>query len=315
MIGPHVPSLPPLQTLRAFEAAVRLGSFTLAGNELALTQGAISQHVRTLEERVGTTLFVRERLGVVPTLEAHALALQVRQGLEVLARAFAGPVARGCGGARSVRRRPRTTLALSVLPAFSARWLVPRLGAFARRHPDIALVLRPEVALARLDRRDGVDVALRYGPGGWPGLQSEWMMDEEVFPVASPNYRGGRLPRRFADLARCTLLRHASQPWEPWFQAARVDLTEPRDGPLFKEVGALLEAAANGQGIALGRATLVEADLAAGRLVRLWRKSVKDIYAHFVVWRPDSSKREAIDALRRWLHDEAAAANAARPRF
>lgn len=302
MTGSH---LPPLQTLRAFEAAVRLGSFTRAADELALTQGAISQHVRALEVRLGTTLFSRERFGAVPTPEAHALALQIRQGLEVLQRAFERtPMRRRARGAREAEP---TKLTVSVLPAFATRWLTPRLPGFLRRHPDIALHLRPEVALARLDRRDGVDVALRYGPGAWPGLQAERLMDEEVFAVASPAYRDGRLPRRFADLARCTLLRHASQPWEPWFQAAGLDLTEPRDGPLFTDADALVDAAANGLGIALARATLVEAELAQGGLVRLWRRSIKDIYAHFIVWRSDTGKRDEIDALRRWLHEEAAA--------
>ena len=303
MTGSH---LPPMQTLRAFEAAVRLGSFTRAADELALTQGAISQHVRALEMRLDTVLFVRERFGAVATPEAHALALQVRQGLEVLQRAFERvPMRRR---ARDARKSESTKLTLSVLPSFASRWLAPRLPGFMRRHPDIALQLRPEVALARFDRRDGVDVALRYGPGAWPGLQAERLMDEEIFAVASPAYREGRLPRRFADLARCTLLRHASQPWEPWFQAVGLDLTEPREGPLFTDAGALVVAATNGLGIALVRATLVEAELAKGALVRLWRRSIKDIYAHFVVWRSDTAKRDAIDALRQWLHEEVAAA-------
>lgn len=298
--------LPPMQTLRAFEAAVRLGSFTRAADELALTQGAISQHVRALELRLGTALFVRERFGAVATPEAHALALQVRQGLEVLQRAFERVPPRQ--RTREARKPEPTKLTVSVLPPFAARWLAPRLPSFLRRHPDISLQLRPEAVLARFDRHDGVDVALRYGPGAWPDLEAERLMDEEVFVVASPAYRGGRLPRRFADLARCTLLRHASQPWEPWFQAVGLDLTEPRGGPLFTDAGALIDAAANGLGIALARATLVEAELAKGALVRLWRRSIKDIYAHFIVWRSDSAKRDAIDALRRWLHEEAAAA-------
>lgn len=297
-------TLPPLQTLRVFEAAVRLRSFTRAADELALTQGAVSQHVRALEARLGVRLFVRARAGAEPTQQAHALALQIRQGLEVLERAFERTQSRRRRHAAA--SKAPLVLTVSALPAFAERWLAPRRDAFARRCPHIALEIRAEVALARLDAGDGVDVALRYGPGTWPGLQAEWLMDETVFAVASPDYRAGRLPRRLADLAQCTLLRHAAQPWEPWFQAAGLDMTEPREGPRFTDANALIEAAVNGRGVALARASLVERELAAGELIRLWRRSIADIYAHFIVWRPDSGKREAIDALRRWLHDEAA---------
>lgn len=296
--------LPPLQTLRAFEAAVRLESFTRAADELALTQGAVSQHVRALEQRLNVQLFVRERGGVWPTQRAHALALQVRQGLKVLERAFESPEREQV----RERRRPRqsVTLTVSVLPPFADRWLAPRLERFRRKHPHISVQLRKEVALARLNGRDGIDVALRYGPGTWLGVQAEHFMDEEIFPVMSPAYRDGVRPRRFADLAHCTLLRHRSQPWEPWFQAVGLNFTEPRGGHLFDDANALLEAAASGQGVALARGSLVAPELAKGRLLRLWKRRVTDIYAHYVVWRADSPKHEAIDILRRWLHEEAA---------
>jgi LysR family transcriptional regulator, glycine cleavage system transcriptional activator len=303
----HKPThLPPLQTLRAFEAAVRLESFTRAADELSLTQGAVSQHVRALEERVGAPLFLRERGGAQPTREAHALALQIRQGLNVLERAFEAPAPRQVSPERSRGRgRQSVSLTVSVLPPFAERWLEPRLVRFRHDHPHIALQLRKEVVLARLNGRDGVDVALRYGPGTWPGVQAERFMDEEIFPVVSPDYGDGVRPRRFADLAKHRLLKHRSQPWEPWFQAVGLDLTEPRGGPVFDDARALLDAAVKGEGIALARASLVERELAQARLLRLWKRRVTDIYAHFIVWRADNPKREAIDALRRWLHDEA----------
>lgn len=295
--------LPPLQTLRAFEAAVRLESFTRAADELALTQGAVSQHVRALEQRLSVQLFVRERGGAWPTQRAQSLALQIRQGLNVLERAFEPP---GRVSDRAHRqRRQSVSLTVSVLPSFADRWLAPRLEDFRRKHPLIALELRKDIALARLNGRDGIDVALRYGPGAWRGLQAEHFMDEEIFPVMSPRYRDGIRPRRFADLAHCRLLRHRSQPWEPWFQAVGLDFTEPRAGHLFDDANALLEAAANAEGVALARGSLVERDLADGRLMRLWKRRVTDIYAHYVVWRADSAKHEAIDALRRWLHQQA----------
>lgn len=305
LISSHIP---PLQTLRVFEAAVRLRSFTRAADELALTQGAVSQHVRTLEAHTGVALFERTREGAVPTRHAQTLALQVRQGLRVLERAFAKPRTRADAGRGSAQRElgeKPVRLTLSMLAAFAARWLEPRLERFHRSHPQIELELRTGAALARFDSRDRVDVALRYGPGKWPGLHAEKLMDEWVFPVASPQYRDGKLPRRRADLARCTLLRHRWQPWELWLQAAGLDMTEPPDGPEYEDANELLDAAARGEGIALARRSLVQADLDAGRLVRLWRVSVLDVHAYYIVWRPDCTKLAAIDSLREWLHDEA----------
>jgi len=290
--------LPPLQTLRAFEAAVRLRSFTRAADELALTQGAVSQHIRRLESSLGATLFTREHQGVVPTARAQALALQARQGLSVLERAFGGDEP----AAGVVQAAPPRRLVVSVLPAFARRWLEPRLIGFLAAHPGIELDIRHSAALARLDGRDRVDVALRYGPGGWPGLKSERLMEEEIFPVASPAYRRGRRLRDPRDLARCTLLRHDWQPWEPWCQAAGLDLVEPTHGPRFDDTEALLDAAVAGAGVALARRSLVAPDLAAGRLVRLWGIGIADVHAHFIVWRPDSPKLPEIGTLRRWLH-------------
>lgn len=296
MTGMPISRIPPLQTLRVLEAAVRLQSFTRAAEELALTQGAVSQHMRLLEEQLGTKLFARSSGGVQPTARAQSLALQVRQGLTVLERAFGRSPGRSpAGGGKAI------PLIVSVLPSFSRRWLAPRLASFRKQHPDISLDFRESVELARFEGRDAVDVALRYGPGRWRGLSSEHLMDEEVFPVASPRYREGKLPRRVAELSRCSLLRHASQPWEPWFQAAGLDFAEPQHGPLFDNTEALLDAAIRGEGVALGRRSLVEADLATGRLVRLWKRSIIDVHAYYVVWRADNPKLAAIDAFRRWL--------------
>lgn len=292
---------PPLQTLRAFETAVRLQSFTRAADALALTQGAVSQHVRALEAQLGYPLFTRERNGATPTRAAHALALQVRQGLSVLERAFEPTLA--------ARGRPRTcdvTLNVSVLPSVAERWLMPRLPRFAAVQPRIAIALHPDAALAPLGKRDRIDVALRYGPGTWPGVVAEKLMNETVFPVASPAYRNrdGVSPRAPADLARATLLRHPAQPWEPWFQAARLDLTESARAPRFTDANALIDAALRGRGVALARRSLIEPELAAGTLVRVSTIRVTDVYAHYVVWRPGHPHEAAIRTWLDWLRGE-----------
>lgn len=295
--------LPPLQTLRAFEAAARLSSFTRAANELAVTQGAISQHIRKLEERLGQSLFLRAVGGIQATAEAHSLAVQVRQALRVLDRAFPprnAPYRKGVS-----ERRERVQLVVSTLHAFATRWLAPRLMRFSSEHPDIDLDIRPSSQLATLDHTDGIDFAIRYGPGGWPGLHSEKLMDESVFPVVSPRYQIGSLPQEPRDLINCRLLRLTTQPWAPWFQVAGLDLDEPTIGPVFSDAGLLLDAAAAGQGIALARKSLVQRDLHDRRLVRLWTASVNDVYAYYAVWPPNSPKQEAVAALTRWLRDEA----------
>ena len=160
---PH-PCAANVESVRSRSASAQLHP---CRNELALTQGAISQHICTLEAQVGYALFARERAGAEPTAHPHALALQVRQGLRVLERAF-------CPPASSERRLDATPpaqamrLTVSALPVFAARWLTPRLHRFEALHPEIALDIRPSPLLARLDGRDRVDVALRYGPGAWP---------------------------------------------------------------------------------------------------------------------------------------------------
>jgi len=295
MVGKRLPSI---QTMRALEAAVRLRCFTRAADELALSQGAVSQHIRALEQQVGELLFVRTSRGVEPSAASQALALQIRQGLTVLDRAFAQMPGRPPRDGLAARRQ---RLHISVLPAFAARWLIPRLDDFAALHPEIELEIEASAALARLDASDGIDAAIRYGGGSWPGMTAQHLMDEVLFPVASPGYRHGRLPARPLDLGECTLLRQSVQPWTPWFQAAGLDLVEPEAGILFSDTALAVQAAIAGQGILLARRSLVADDLRAGRLVRLWTHQIVDVHAHYLVWPISSSRLEAIGRLQHWL--------------
>ncbi len=305
-IGVH---LPPLQTLRAFEAAARHLSYTRAAEELALTHGAVSHHIAALERRLGTKLFLRRGHRMLLTEDGQVLVAQIRQGLRMLERAI---VAAARGRTAATAARHAEPLTVSVLPSFAARWLIPRLSGFQAAHPGIDIQLRPSAALATLDG-DGIDAAIRYGHGGWGRLRSERLMGEMLFPVCSPAYRGGDLPRRSADLARATLLLNPRQPWRPWFAAAGLDRPEPEHGPSYEDAAMLLQAAAAGQGIALARAALAEDDLRSGRLVRLFDVAIPDEYAYFVVWRPGGPRQNAVDAFRRWLVAEVAAIMPAPP--
>lgn len=293
--------LPPLQRLRAFEAAVRLRGFGKAAEELALTQGAISQHVLALEDQFGVQFFVRHANGVTPTDRAQALALQVRQALRILERALAEVRPQS---ARRARSKARDRLMISVLPSFASRWLIPRIGRFHMLHPDIDLDIRPNAAVVSFDAEDQTDVAIRYGPGGWSGLMSEKLMDETLFPACSPAYRSDDPPRGLRDLHKCLLLRHLAQPWEPFFQSAGLDLDEPSSGPIYADAGLVVDAAVAGEGVALVRKSLAAPDLRAGRLVRLGNRSINDVHAYFIVWRHDNPKQDLIGAMRNWLREE-----------
>jgi len=288
--------LPPLQSLLAFEAAARHQSYSRAAEDLNLTHGAISHAIRGLEARLGMQLFRREGRRMLLTSEGQSLATKVRYGLRLLESAFDPEPA------RQVKRH----LKVSVLPAFAGRWLVPRLPRFASVHPDIILDLHPSIELARLDEQDGMDVAIRYGSGGWPNLRQDKLMDEHVFPVCSPTYRMGELPRHPSDLRECTLLRYSREPWSPWFAAAGLDWPEPKDGPNYRDATLLLDAAVAGQGIALARRALVSEDLRTSRLCRLFDLEVPGEYAYWFVSRTRDAAEPSIVAFREWMLAETA---------
>ena len=290
--APPPPRIPPLQTLQAFESAARHQNYTRAAEELALTPSAISHHIATLEGRANARLFRRDGSRMVPTEAGHLLVGKVRQALKLLERNFARP-----------QVSVHTTLTLSVLPSFASRWLVPRLAGFIAEFPQIDLLIHANLNLADLGRGEA-DCAVRFGPGGWPELQQEFLFGDARFPVCSPRYNGGALPQRPEDLGQHALLRNPWMPWEPWFDAAGLSLSEPSRGPSFNDAAIMLDAAEAGVGIALTRRSLVEDALREGRLVRLFEPAVPDPHSYYFVWRADHPRLEAILALREWLRDQ-----------
>lgn len=301
---------PPLQALRALDAAARHLSYSRAAEELSLTHGAVSHHITKLEALLGTRLFIRDGHRMVLTNDGQILAARIRQGLAVIVDAF-----------DEFERRSRTdsggrrTVTVSVLPSFAARWLLPRLADFSRLHPDIDIALRPTAELARLDGRDGVDLAIRYGQGRWGHTKSQFLMPGQVFPVASPTYLLTHPIKSPADLHDATLLRKPGQPWRPWFASAGLDWEEPVFGPSYDDAGLVLDAAAQGQGVALARAALVEGDLVSGRLVRVTDFAINDVYAWFLVSRTGANAiAGAVHAFETWLIDATMSADATRMR-
>src|SRR5439155_25050732 len=188
--------LPPLSTLRAFEAAARLESFSRAAEEISVTHGAVSHQIRALERALGIALFQRNGRRVSLTAAGRHFADRVGAALRDIAEA-----------AQFIRRGERdNVLTLSTLPSFAARWLLPRIGRFIEQHPEIAVSIHTSLALVDLER-DEVDLAIRFGGGHWPGLEAQKFLDDEFFPVASPRFNEGRLPRHPADLAKFRLMR------------------------------------------------------------------------------------------------------------
>jgi LysR family transcriptional regulator, glycine cleavage system transcriptional activator len=283
--------LPPIQTLRAFVAAVRSGSFLAAGAAMDLSHGAISHHVAQLEYLVGSKLFTRHRRGAVPTPEAEELARRIARSLDELREAIA-----------DAHGELHNSVSVTLTPALAQRWLISRVSRFLKRHPDVDLHIRPVAEVMDLDI-ERIDIALRYGAGRWPGANPLHLTDEWVFPVASPSYRGGALPKRPEELRNCVLIRNERQDWQPWFAAANVSNVKPR-GPSVDDAGLALDLAARGEGIALGRSLLARADIETGRLVPLFGVAVRDRFAYWLIVRPGIERRADVTAFVGWLRQE-----------
>lgn len=299
--------LPPMQALRAFEAAARAGSLTRAAEALALTHGAISHQIKSLEESLGVRLVERAGRGIRITDDGERLATRVRAALAEIGDAIREA---------SERSNPRQ-LRVSVTPSFAARWLLPRLGTFLARHRDIDLDVRSSLSLVDF-KRDDADVAIRYGFGSWPDVRAELLLSDTYFPVCSPRL-APRLPKEPRELARYTLLRSDDEFWKPWFEAVGLEWPEPLRGPTFNDAALMLQAAVDGQGIALARSSLLGNDVRNGLLVRLFDIDVPAPRRHYLVYPPRLAGSPKLAAFREWLlaeirADEAQAVVRRRPR-
>lgn len=284
--------LPPMQALRAFEAAARERSLTRAADSLSVTHGAISHQIKSLEADLGVRLVERSGRGIRLTDEGERFASRVRAAFAELTTAVHEITARS---------NPRL-LRVSVVPSFAARWLLPRIRNFLAAYPDVDLDVRSNIV--NIDfQRDDADIAIRYGHGDWPGVTAEHLLDDGFFPVCSPNIATG-VPAHPEDLAHYTLLRSEDEPWKPWFEAAGLDWPEPTRGPIFNDSGNGLQAAAAGHGIALARTTLLAHDVRNGILVRLFDVVAPAPRKFWLVYPARTANTEKLALFRRWLHDE-----------
>jgi len=281
---------PPFAALRALEAASRLKSYSLAGEELGVTHSAVSQSMRRLEMTYGQRLFRRQGLGMEPTPAALALSIAYRQAARIVADA-----------AESLKARDaEPALVVSTVPSVARLWLGPRLRRLRDCLPDLAVEVRTSRELANLET-DGVDIAMRFGYGDWPRLRVEPLFDETAFPVCSPEFlaRLGQIDD--AVIARSPLILEDIDLWTAWFAAAGVARPSPLRGLAFDDAAMVIEAASAGLGVALVRRLHAEEALEAGRLVRISATEVKTPYRCYLVWRHDSPRVAQIRRFADWI--------------
>ncbi len=291
------PRLPPLNNLKAFEAAARHESFTRAAEELCVTQGAVSQQVKALEAGLGIKLFNRERQRLIITEAGRDYLAVVRDALDRIA----------IGTERLLQRQNAGVLTVSTSPDFAAKWLVHRLGHFAEAHAGIDL--RVSATLHHVDfAREEVDLAVRHGDGNWPGLDTVQLSAERLFAVCSPKLLSGR--RRLgkpADLLKFPLIHLDSRTdWSNWLREVGVDAGEVVHGPVLNRASMVIDAAINGQGVALARTTLAAWDLINGRLVRPFPDSLPLSKTYWIICPKATSNLPKIVTFRKWLLSEAA---------
>lgn len=294
----------PLQALRAFVEVGQRGSIKAAAEALHVTSGAVSQQIRLLEERVGMPLFTRERQGLRLT-EAGAM---VHPNL-------LGAFAQIAGASQALEDMAgRQTLTVSTVATFAAAWLVPRLGRFNQRHPQIEVRVEATSALVDL-RRDRVDVALRHGLGEYPGLQVTRLMAPVLVPVASPALMAGQPPIATpGDCLRYPLLHDTDRAdWPLWLAAhgapdGSADAARALRGSAFEDDFLLIRAAEAGQGLALVPQLYAQEEIAAGRLVQVLDLPWPARFAYYLVTRPDAATRPAVQAFMAWIREEAQAA-------
>ncbi len=284
--------LPPLNSLKAFEAAARNLSFTKAAEELFVTQAAISHQIKLLEEHLSIKLFMRRNRSLLLTEEGQSYYLDIKDIFAHLYEATEKLLTRGAKG----------SISIALTPSFAIQWLVPRLSEFSSLHPDI------DVRIKAQDHDDNsltddVDVAIYYGLGHWQGVHSDKLHTEYLTPVCSPLLLAGDKPIRSPDdLQHHTLLHDTSRKnWKEWIKSAGIDNINVNQGPIFSHSSMVLQAAIHGQGVALGHSVLAKPDIDSGRLVMPFNQVLVSKNAYYLVCREAQVETPKIVTFRNWL--------------
>ncbi|WP_298439922.1 transcriptional regulator GcvA [uncultured Ferrimonas sp.] len=284
--------LPPLNALKAFEAAARNLSFTRAAEELFVTQAAVSHQIKALEEHLGLKLFRRRNRSLLLTEEGQSYFLDTKDVFTQLADATERLLARTATG----------SLTVSMTPSFAIQSLVPKLARFAELHPEI------DVRIKAVDQdeeslTEDVDVAIYFGRGHWPGLRADKLRAECLVPLCSPRMLQGSKPlRTVEDLAKHTLLHDMTRHnWKAWAKQHGQGLVNVNTGPIFSHSSLVLQAAIHGQGIALGSSVLARPEVEAGRLLCPFDVVLQSKSAYYLVCHESQEDLGKIQAFRDWL--------------
>ncbi|MDB5449467.1 MAG: transcriptional regulator, LysR family [Phenylobacterium sp.] len=295
--------LPPLNALRAFEAAARHLNFSRAADELSVTPGAVSQQIQNLEDYVGAALFKRTPKGLLLTDAAQTALPALREAFDRLAEA-ASLLTAAVDGRR---------LTLTAAPSFAAKWLVPRLGHFEQLHPQVDVWLSAGLELVDLTAGE-VDIAIRYGAGRYPGLEVKRLLSETVIPVVSPELLNEQ-PLDTPDDLKNHILLHDGSPdpddscpdWTMWLAARGLRGVDAMRGPRCNQSSLVIEAAMNGRGVALAKRTLAQADLDAGRLIAPLQIATAVDFAYYLVHPKAKGRLPQVKAFISWIEAEALA--------
>jgi DNA-binding transcriptional LysR family regulator len=297
------PRLPSLDLLKGFEAAARLLSFTKAGEELYLSQSAVSRQIQELEDQLGVRLFERRHRALALTEDGRTLYAAAAQALATM-RAVTDRLRAGRG---------RQTLAVTTTQSFASLWLIPRLAGFTRRHQGLDVRISAETRVMDLER-DGLDLAIRHGPSKMAGPGATRLFGERMFPVCSPKLLKdkSRPLREPADLKNHVLLqyddpdgRHPWLHWKTWLEVARLADLRPAGSLVFSGYEQIIPAAIAGHGVALGRSPLVREAMAAGELVAPFKGSADVARAYYAIVSKHSESRPEVTDFVAWLKEEA----------
>ncbi len=295
--------LPPLNALRAFEAAARHLSFKKAADELNVTPAAISHQIKGLEADLGTPLFRRLNRALLLTDAGQLLLPDIRDGFQSFHRAMD----------RLRARSTENVLTVATAPSFAAKWLVPRLDRFSRAHPELDVRISASMQLVDYEA-EGVDIGIRFGRGGYPGVVSELLLTDTAFPVCSPRLLAGEHALTSpAELRHHVLLHDESwqtnyesfSTWGMWIAGAGIEGVDATRGTRFNMTSDVINAAIEGAGVALGRSSMVSGDIEAGRLVKPFDLSVPVEFAFYVVYKKANIEKPNVRAFRDWLFEEA----------
>jgi len=284
--------LPPLNSLKSFEAAGRLLSFTRAAQELNVTQAAVSHQIKVIEEYLGVPLFIRSPRKLVLTEQGRALLPEVIEAFDKVSNAIS-----------TLRQEPSNKMvSVRLAPSFAAKWLSPRLKYFWLQYPEIDLCLYHAHPAVDFDREE-IDIAVTYGKGDWPGVVAEPILSLDFSPVCTPAFMSNDKPLSdINNLRYYTLLHDASyECWADWLKLANKEEINANKGTIIDDTNVLIQAAVDGQGVALGSKTFVQELLDSGKLIKPFDITLVNDFAYYIVCPEAHLKNPSVRAFKDWL--------------